>query len=217
MQVTFTRHEIDHHVLKLIVGIIALSLASLTEFLSTSAIDSISAAYHEGGMARDFLVGFLFAISAFLLAYNGETTPEMVLAKFAAVAAIGVAIFPCGCGGHEETIPYVHYASAVIMFAVLACYCVIFFRRARAKGGREAVWRSRIYAACGIAIVLSMAVLLLDFFAGGFISSRVQRLIFHGERTALIAFGISWLVASRALPFITARYERVPILPVMKA
>lgn len=217
MKATFKRHEIDHHVLKLIVGIIALFLASLTELLSANAIASISASYHEGGLARDFFVGLLFAISAFFFAYNGETTTEMVLAKVAAVAAIVVAIVPCGCGIKNEIFPFVHYSFAAIMFAVLACYCVIFFRRARQKGNRQAAWRADIYALCGFAIVLSMAVLALDFVAGGLIRSRVERLVFYGERTALIAFGISWLVASRAIPFITADYERVRVLPVKKS
>lgn len=217
MKPAFSQYEIDHHVLKLIVGLIALSLASLTEWLSVNPIESISASYHEGGAARDFFVGFLFAISAFFMAYNGEHVREMVLAKFAAAAAIGVAVFPCGCGTHEEIVPHVHYLSAAVMFTVLTCYCAIFYRRARAKPSREAAWRANIYALCGFAIVLAMAVLAFDFLAGGVISAKVGRLKFLGERIALVAFGISWLVASRALPFITAKYERVPVLPVSKS
>lgn len=168
-------------------------------------------------MARDFFVGLLFAISAFFFAYNGETTLEMVLAKVAAVAAIVVAIIPCGCEIKAAIFPFVHYTFAAIMFGVLACYCVIFYRRAREKGNRQAAWRAHIYALCGFAIVLSIAVLALDFVAGGLIKSKVERLVFYGERTALVAFGISWLVASRAIPFITADYERVRVLPVKKS
>ena len=41
--------EIDHHTIKLIVGIIALSLANLTSFFASTPITSISASYYEAG------------------------------------------------------------------------------------------------------------------------------------------------------------------------
>lgn len=67
------RQEIDHRAMKLIVGLIALSLASITSLFSHTLLTSISAAYYQDGPARNFLVGFLFAISSFLLAYNGRS------------------------------------------------------------------------------------------------------------------------------------------------
>jgi len=212
----FNRFEIDHHILKLTVGLIAITLANLTSFFSTSNIDSISASYHQGGMARDIFVGFLFAISAFLFAYNGYSPFEMLLAKLAAVSAIGVAIFPCSCGAYEVSLPYVHNASAAVMFLVLTFYCLIFYRRARGKGHRKADMRAVIYAICGFTILFSLAILVLDFLIGGSFSSKVPRLTFYGERSGLIAFGISWLVASRTLPFVTASQERVSVIPFTK-
>lgn len=211
-----TKYEIDHHVLKFIVGVIALSLANVAAFFSQVPITSISASYHDGGWARDIFVGFLFAISAFLLAYNGSNPKEMVLSKLAAVAALGVALFPCGCGTYAEIIPYVHFISAAVMFLVLAGLCAVFHQRARAKHRREADWRAYIYAGCGGVIVVVVVVLAFDGLTGGLISSSVKRLVFYGERVGLVAFGVSWLVASRALPFITAADERVRLLPVMQ-
>jgi len=216
MTPAFKQHEIDHHVLKLIVGIIALSLANLTTFFAGVPLESISESYHEGGWARDFFVGFLFAIGAFLLAYNGECTLEMVLAKVAALAALGVAIFPCQCGRNDEIIPYVHYVSAVVMFLVLACLCGVFYRRAHGKGHRQALWRAWIYATCGVAILGAVAVLVADAMSGGAISDKVHRLVFYGERVGLVAFGVSWLVASRVFPGITTPGERVSLLPFTK-
>lgn len=214
MKLSFKQHEIDHHILKLIVGLIALTLANVTAFFSVEPLQSISASYHEGGWPRDFLVGSLFAISSFLIAYNGETPLEMVLSKVAGISALGVALFPCDCDRGNEIIPYVHYASAAAMFVVLACFCWIFYRRARAKGHREAAWRSYLYAMCGTAILVAVAVLALDFFTGEAIRDKIPRLVFYGEQAGLVAFGISWLVASRVLPIITAKEERVSVLPV---
>lgn len=216
MALSFKKHEIDHHILKLIVAVIALTLANLTALFSSTPIESISASYHEGGWARDIFVGFLFAVSAFLLAYNGSSTTEMALSKVAAIAALGVAMFPCRCGDRAEIIPYVHAISAAIMFLVLAGFCAIFYSRARAKHRRTADLRAYIYALCGIVIVAAVAVLAFDGIAGGRISSSVERLTFYGERAGLMAFGISWLVASRVLPYLTAADERVSVLPVAK-
>ena len=214
MQPRFSQHEIDHHTLKLIVGIIALTLANLTALFSVLPIASISASYHEGGWARDIFVGFLFAISAFLLAYNGSSVLEMVLSKAAAIAAMGVAMFPCACGGHDEVLPYVHSISAAILFVILSIFCGIFYRRASAKHRREADWRARIYAFCGVVIIAAVFILALDGLTHGGISDHVARLTFYGERAALVAFGISWLVASRVLPVLTGADERVRVLPV---
>jgi hypothetical protein len=214
MKASFKLKEIDDHVLKLIVGLVALSLASVTVSLSHHPIGSISASYYEDGWARDFFIGFLFAISSFLLAYNGEGVGEMVLSKAAALSALGIVLFPCRCGQTANLTTYVHFTLASIMFAVLAGFCGIFYRRAQAKGHRRAKWRSYLYAACAATIILVIAVLGIDGFTGQHLGSKLSRLTLYGETAGLIAFGISWLVASRTIPFITAPGERVSLLPV---
>lgn len=202
------RAEIDHRTIKLIVGLIALSLANLTSFFAQASISSISASYYEGGWSQNIFVGFLFAISAFLLAYNGQSTREMVLSKVAACAALGVAMFPCKCGSHPEIIPNVHGASAAVMFVILTFFCFVFFARARNKAHSQAKLRACIYAVCGITIVAAILTLAIDHFSNGLISSKIVRLTFYGERAGLVAFGVSWLTASRILPVITSKQER---------
>ena len=203
-----TRPEIDHRTLKLLVGLIALTLANLTSFFAGKGLTSISAAYYETGWSQTIFLGFLFAIAAFLLAYNGLSRSEMVLSKIAAVAALGVALFPCDCDGHDEIIPHVHFGSAAVMFSILAWFCHVFYLRARAKGHVEAKRRAAIYALCGIAIVASIAAIVFDTLAGSALSSKIPRLVFYCERTGLVAFGVSWLTASRVLPVLTSRSER---------
>jgi hypothetical protein len=99
--------EIDHRTLKLLVGLIAIFLPILTHFFSNAQITSISASYYEGGWTQSIFIGFLFAIAAFLFAYNGQSRREMLCSKVAAVGALGVALFPCGCDGRITRIPYV--------------------------------------------------------------------------------------------------------------
>ena len=207
------RPEIDNHTMKLIVGVIAISLPVLTSNLAINPLDSISAAYWDaGGWPRNILVGFLFAIGAFLLSYNGHAVGEMILSKVAAFAAVGVAMFPCKCGGRAEIIPYVHYAAAAVMFGILAAFCYFFLQRARAKDWLQARIRAVIYAICGLIIVLAMALMAADYLTGDALSQRIKRLTFYAEAAGLIAFGIAWLTASRIIPVITRTDERLSVL-----
>ena len=94
------------------------------------------------------------------------------------------------------------------MFLILAYFCYTFFRRARGKGHPQAKVRAIIYTLCGLAMLLAIAVLALDNFFSGALSARIPRLTFYGEAAGLVAFGLSWLTASRVLPLITRQEER---------
>jgi hypothetical protein len=132
----------------------------------------------------------------------------MILSKIAATAGLSVALFPCACGGHPVTVPYVHYVAASVMFLVLADFCYIFYRRARSKGFPQAKFRAGLYAISGIAIVLSIVVLAFNGLLKGALSARIPNLVFYGEATGLVAFGVSWLNASHVLPVINRPEER---------
>lgn len=199
--------------MKLIVGVIALSLPALTSSLAVESLDSISAAYWDiGGWPRNILVGFLFAIGAFLLSYNGHSAGEMILSKVAAFAAVGVAMFPCKCGGQAEIIPYVHYASAATMFGILAVFCYVFLQRARSKDWLQARIRAVIYASCGLIIVLAMMLMAADYLTENTLSQHINRFTFYAEAAVLVAFGVAWLTASRIVPVITRTDERLSVL-----
>jgi len=222
MQLSFKQHEIDHHSLKLIVGGIAILLPVLTSLLAedlsgclaSGSIQSISASYHAGGWARDIFVGFLFAIASFLFAYNGESKIEWASSKLAGISALAVALFPCSCECLDKALDGVHGGAAAVMFLFLAGMCRIFYGRACAKGHRQAKWRANIYAVCGWTILAAIAALGFDMVLAGAISDRFPRLVFYGEAVGLWAFGITWMVASRALPVITTPQERTKVLPV---
>jgi hypothetical protein len=132
----------------------------------------------------------------------------MIASKVAAIAGLGVALFPCTCDTRTVRVPYVHYACATVMFLILAFFCYAFLKRAKAKGHIRATARAAVYAVCGIAILLSIVTLAIDGISGGALSALDSRLTFHGETTGLVAFGISWLTASRVLPFLTREDER---------
>lgn len=211
MTPTPQREEIDPRTLKLIVGVIAISLAILTSAFSSHGLRSISESYYENGWSHSIFIGFLFAIASFLLAYNGVNPKERRLSLIAAVAALGVALFPCDCGHDPNVVPYLHGLSAAAMFIVLAYFCRAFYGRARekarTKGYKEADRRAVIYVISGGAIVLSIAVLALDFALDHRLSAGFPALTFWGETVALVAFGIAWLTASKCLPGLAGKDE----------
>lgn len=201
--------EIDHRTIKLLVGLIAICLPILTSWLAHPArLTSVSASYFAGDWPRSIFIGFLFAISAFLAAYNGHSTSEMICSKVAAIAAFLIAMFPCGCDGHPQIVAGVHYTAAAVMFLVLTFFCRQFYRRAMGKGQGHARVRGFVYAICGAIILLSIALLALNGMLHFKFSERHTGFVFWCEAAGLIAFGVSWLTASHALPLINASNER---------
>lgn len=187
----------DYRALRLLMGLIAFALPFVVWLLSARPLSSISASYHTE--ARDMFVGMLFVVSAFLWAYNGHSSNEAQLSKVASVAAILVAIFPTSCdlcetGGMASS---VHYLAAATLFAVLAYFCLVPFRRntkgQKGKKGR----RSKIYFVCGWIMVGC----ILSVFVANFTLSdetiQALRLTFWAEAIALVAFGVAWIVAGK--------------------
>ena len=69
--------EIDHRTIKLLVGLIAIFLPILTSWLAYPArLTSVSASYFEGDWPRSIFIGFLFALSAFLLRTTVTPNPR---------------------------------------------------------------------------------------------------------------------------------------------
>jgi len=201
--------EIDHRTIKLIVGVVALSLPGLTSLFASAPLTSISASYYQGGWSQSIYIGFLFAISALLLGYNGHSWSEMVLSKVASLAGFVSVLFPCACDGHVAPVPYLHELAGATTFLILAYFCYAFLRRAWDKGHPQAKARAIIYALCGIGIVLTLVVLGSDaLLLHGALTARFPRLTFHWEYVGLLAFGIAWLTASRFLPVLTRSDER---------
>jgi len=211
---TRTHHPaIDERTTKMVVGAIAITLGPLVCLASQLAqpLTSISQSYFAGDVARNIFVGFLYAIGAFLLSYNGRAQPSlwatnmyMVAAKLAALAAVGVAMFPCACQptganlclGWAEAHGSLHYACASVMFVVLAFFCWEFYQHAAQSPGAQAKLRARIYLFCLGAIVAAIAILGLNAALGLCLTQLCPRLVFWCELMGLEAFGVSWMVAS---------------------
>jgi hypothetical protein len=202
------RREIDYRTMQLIVGVVAMSLPVLTSLFSSKPLSSISASYYQVGWSQSIFIGFLFTIAAFMLAYNGVSRRQMMLSKVDAIAALCIVLFPCGCNGHHQLVPHVHALAGASMFLILTYFCYAFYKSAMGKGHAHAKARAIVYAVCGLAMILTILVLTIDSLTGGHLANRIPRLTFYAETICLVAFGISWLTASRILPVLTRRDER---------
>ncbi len=225
--------DVDHRVLKLIVGLIALTLAPLTYLfawlqLPDVELTSISASYWYGGFPQTIFIGFLFAIAAFLLAFEGTSKLDAGLSTMAGAASVSIAVFPCTAIDKAPLTPVVtsvthastiHTAAASAMFIVLAYFCYGFYYRAIGKnvdgGNPAAKWRAWIYLVCGVLLVASMLVMalasMLPAGSGESIADRHPALTFWGEAVGLVSFGISWLTSSKVL--VAQAGERLYLIP----
>lgn len=203
--------QIDHRVIKLLVGLIAVSMALFLQAISGALLHSISESYYYRG--RDWFVGLLFAVAVLFLSFKGNTRVERVLTLLAGPLAVVVATAPCECGRPHGPVSALHYPAAAILFGILGYFCWRFRQTAQSKVARyaEAANRVRVYTACLAGMLVCVGMALAYAVAGAAIDARFPDYIFWMEALGLMSFGVSWLAASRTLPYLSNPNERFRI------
>jgi hypothetical protein len=193
---------------RLVMGLIALSLPLIVSALSSEKLASISASYHSE--ARDWLVGLLFVVGAFLLSYNGHTPRQSAISKIAAFAAAGIAIFPTACRTCATTPTTVlHFVCATVLFSSLAYFCLGPFREKLLGSGGKKRLRRRIYLACGLTMIACMVTIAAANLLLPAPAVAALRIVYWGEAIALFAFGIAWFVSGKALGLLADEEEQL--------
>ncbi|WP_018685569.1 hypothetical protein [Actinokineospora enzanensis] len=162
--------------------------------------DSISGYYHSS--VRDLLVGVMCAIGVFLLSYRGYDRVDDVVANIAAVAAIGLALFPVSPQhpvGDDSVIGIVHLSFAGIFFLSLAFFSIVLFRRGDdpRPSPRKAA-RDRVYLTCGVVMLVCLVLMPLS----GWVLDpwlHAMRPVLWLETVAVLAFGVSWLTKGETI------------------
>jgi len=190
------------------VGLVALALPytmAIPWALLRHTIQTSISAYYYTGM-RNLFVGFLCAIGMFMLCTRGYDKCDEVAGIFSAICAIGVALFPTSpdsCATHRQlVVGEIHYAFAGALFLTLAFFCLVLFRMSAEHHvvTRQKIQRNRVYATCGVVILLSLAALPLAtiVFHVRYIFCDVAPGILF-ETTSLLAFGVAWLVKGETI------------------
>lgn len=162
--------------------------------------DSISAYYATRDMG-DVFVGILVAIGVCLWAYKGYDPVDDLLGDIGGAAAIGIALFPVTSTGATR---FLHYAFAIVMFGVLAVFCLWLFRKTHEKcqPTDEKKRRNLIYACCGWTIVACIALIAarasLQALTGWCLLETLHP-VFWLETIALVVFAVSWFVKGEVL------------------
>lgn len=208
----------DYRAMRLLMGIVALALPFVVTYLAGNSanLESISESYYTA--ARDAFVGMLFMVATFLWAYNGHFFYEGVASKFASLAAFGVALAPTKClttgaavvcdNPLVHAVPAVHAGAALVLFLILAFFCLFPFRkRAAAMHTPEANRRKRVYIFCGCVMLVSIGVIVAR--ETGFIG--LPRTVYYAETAALSAFGIAWIVSGKVLRLFAGEHEKLKI------
>ena len=156
---------------------------------------SISAYY--GTVMRGVFVGILFAIGVFLFSYRGYERIDNIAGYAACAFAIGVALFPSV--STDIWVERVHFASAALLFLVLAYFSLYLFTKT--GGNKTAMKRNRnkIYQACGVIILVCIALIPIYYWLFEDSSIAVIKPVFWLETFALWAFGASWLIKGETL------------------
>jgi hypothetical protein len=145
---------------------------------------------------RDAFVGVLFTIAWFLFTYRGYDARDDRAGNLACVFALGVALFP-NSGSRGERI--VHIVSATALFLVLGYFSFFLFTLSAGSPTPQKIVRNRIYRACGIAIVVCIALAAADSLFSSAGPLRAISPMFWLESGALWAFGVSWFVKGETL------------------
>lgn len=200
----------DYRTLRLIMGLIALSLPFLVTLIAGESLPSVSAAYYSG--ARDLFVGLLFVVSAFFLAYNGHSMPQAVASKVAAVAAAGVAIFPTSKTCEPSTwASAAHTVAAFLLFSILVFFCLGPFRAKTWGLSGKKSRRAILYVVCGLLMIGAMLVGAYGLFAMGCDARAESRILYWVETVALTAFGVAWFVAGKWLRILADEDEALTL------
>jgi len=164
---------------------------------------SISAFYGAyGGAMRDWFVGSLSAIGAFLILYKGFSFKEDMALNVAGVSSVLIAMIPCECW---TTAPppqsWLHTVFAVLFFGSMAYVCfACALKTIDLLPEKDQKRFRRKYKWIGSALVASPGTaLVLDTFGG--------RFVFAFEAVGVWVFAFYWFTKTQEYQISSAEYE----------
>ncbi len=205
---------VSYLTLRQMIGAIGLLMPILVRlggyfFEHIATTDSISAYYYTG--MRDVFVSTLVLVGILIACYRSTRTLDNVLGTVAGLAAIGIGLFPMSPVFAEEILRrypgmdkdqcYVNRGFLGYHFIFVACFFALCFVMVTFRftaftppdAAREMRRRNLVYRICGV-------VMLLSFLVIGALALRGKGgSIFWPETSAVIAFGVAWLVKGQAI------------------
>jgi len=174
-------------------------------FLGSHVLPSSISGYYYTGM-RNLFEGSLCAIAMFNFCCRGYDWKDEAAGIFSAACALGVAFCPTTpdtvvLSPYQQHVGTAHLIFASLLFITLAYFCLVLFKTTAAdrKVTRRKLQRNMVYTVCGWVILASIAMIILFKFLGRPYLFGELGAMFSFETTALIAFGIAWLVKGETI------------------
>lgn len=216
--------HVSHDTLRLGIGVLGVTLPVLLALGAWGFQTSISDYYYTN--MRDFLEGVLFFLGFFLFAYRPygkDGWKDNWITNIAAFSAFLLALFPTnnvtlGHLAHNLVLKFVSpewsgtlhnlgSAGLFVCFAVMSLFFFTLGKPGEKKTARKQI-RNVLYVLCGLGIAGGIAFIGWGAFTAPDQRARDLLDIFWPEATALILFGLSWLIKGGAFPFLNDKDER---------
>ena len=194
--------------MRIMIGILGMLLPWLVALITLSFPQSISITYYSLYAVGTFMV-VLGSAGILLINYKGYETIDDVTSTIAGVFGILICLFPMKYLDdpskrtgvfhlHSDTSNIFHCLSAVGFFGTLAFMSFFLFTKTSGEMTKQKKIKNIIYRVCGVGMVGSFVLMLLNFIPG----VHIYNLTWIVEAIALFFFGLSWIVKSDAFPFL---------------
>lgn len=162
----------------------------------------------------------LGASSILLISYKGYGLVDDILTTITGVLGIGICLFPCyptleiramshfsGLIPTPFMLPYetssnLHLICAYIFFGLLAINALFLFTKSSGVMTENKKKRNVIYRVCGIGMMASFLLMLLELIPA--VANSSFPLVWFVEMLALTFFGVSWLTKADYYPWLFA-------------
>lgn len=189
--------------LRCFVGWLALLLPWIVALLLWRIPPSISSTYYTHAGAVFMII--LGSASILLMYYDGYDRTDDILNTIAGIFGLLICLFPCYTSAEKVgtfQVPVnvsstIHNVAAVVFFAILAYVSLFQFTKSNGVMTAKKKARNVIYRVCGVGMIGSFALLLLDFYIK----------VWLVEAVALFFFGVSWLTKANVYKWLFAEGE----------
>ena len=199
---------VDTKRMRIMIGILGMLLPWLVALITLSWPQSISITYYSLFAVGTFMV-VLGSAGILLINYKGYEKIDDITATLAGIFGILICLFPMtylddpsmktGILHLPSNISNIfHCISAMAFFGILAFMSFFLFTKTSGEMTRQKKIKNIIYRVCGIGMVGSFLLFLLQFIPG----FNCYNLTWIIEAIALFFFGLSWIVKSDAFPWL---------------
>ena len=151
-------------------------------------------------------VGTLFVVGFFLFAYRGPDKIDNIVANWACIFALGIALFPTTPSDipkpGEEVIGVIHFIFALLFFLTITCMSLFLFTRStKPKQSDEKKQRNKVYKSCGYIMLVSIILIGVFHLLPKAVEESLKKFhpVFWLESIALVSFGVSWLTKGEGI------------------